>query len=554
PQTHRRAGLWSNPLCHHAPLGAHSIPRLRKLYLAENSIGSINCSAFFGLKHLQKLILFRNAIKALYNVTFQGLSQLKVLKLWNSLLKSVYNETFGSLPSLHVLDLGRNILEYIAPGAFQGFPQLRYLYLDRNQLAVVVKRMFLNLGKLQVLDLVSNNLRFCNGVSPAFQGLSGLKALKHQKQQPYGIHRLPGNVFWGLWNLKQLFLSSNKLYSLNSMPLFLLHNFTYLEMRDVCNGKAQMPNARFSSLSKLITSVLENFGLTEIQTDIFNNPPLWDLVLTKNMIQTIPSDIDKFLPRLHFLDIRFNPLACVCANEPFQLWAIHSRVHVILFYYIKCPPSRATNNKMEFFVHGQPAVCADPAEFLAFIISTTVLTGVLGGGLGYGKGKWYFLYGYYMLRIWLKDIQLRKTVFEQLVPRLENGGEENGGGRPCQLCLHHCDFQAGQTIVSNIVEAVYSSRKTPCVVSPYYFNNEWCSMEVALYWLFDEHNDLLVLLFLEAPPTWALSSFHKLRRVVHQRTYLQRPSDPCQQKVFRARLWLSLQLPERNNMENSCLL
>ncbi|KAL4658083.1 hypothetical protein GN956_G2885 [Arapaima gigas] len=559
------------------PSGLFSgMPKLTTLNLAENNIGFINCSAFSELKHLEELVLFRNAIQVLYDATFQGLSNLKVLKLRNNRLRSLYNNTFGSLPSLCVLDLGGNSVEYIAPGTFQRLPKLTYLYLDRNQLKEVLRGMFFGLQKLQILDLVSNNLRFRDGASPPFQELSGLQTLKLQKQQPHGIRKIPGDLFLGLRSLKQLYLSSNKLYSLNSLPLLVLHNLTHLEMSDMCNGKARMPNTTFSSLLKLTTLVLENFGLTEIQKATFNIPSLWDLVLTNNMIQTVPSDIETFLPSLRFLDIRFNPLACTCANENFRHWAIFSSVHVILFYHIKCPPGMASSKKTQFLAHGQPAVCVNPTEFLAFITTTAVLIGVLGGALGYGKGRWYFLYGYYMLRIWLKEIQLRKTglkkyrydafvsyssqdgdwVFEQLVPQLERGDEEDDGGRPCQLCLHHRDFLPGQTIVSNIVEAVYTSRKTLCVVSPHYFNSEWCSMEVqvALYRLFDEHNDLLVLVFLEAPPTWALSAFHKLRQVVRRRTYLQWPSEPSQQKVFWARLRLSLQLPERHDAEDSCLL
>ncbi|XP_015215026.2 uncharacterized protein [Lepisosteus oculatus] len=57
-------------------------------------------------------------------------------------------------------------------------------------------------------------------------------------------------------------------------------------------------------------------------------------------------------------------------------------------------------------------------------------------------------------------------------------GVEAPGGRGHQLCLHHRDFQVGKTIVSSIVEAVYTSCKMLCVVTPHYLHSEWCSMEV----------------------------------------------------------------------------
>ncbi|MBN3323422.1 TLR13 protein, partial [Atractosteus spatula] len=86
-----------------------------------------------------------------------------------------------------------------------------------------------------------------------------------------------------------------------------------------------------------------------------------------------------------------------------------------------------------------------------------------------------------------------------------------------------------------------------CVVTPHYLHSEWCSMEVqvALYRLFDEHNDLLVVIFLEDPPPWVLSTYHRLRRLVRRKTYLQWPASPAQQVLFWARLRDALQLPER---------
>ncbi|KAF3839315.1 hypothetical protein F7725_018032 [Dissostichus mawsoni] len=99
-------------------------------------------------------------------------------------------------------------------------------------------------------------------------------------------------------------------------------------------------------------------------------------------------------------------------------------------------------------------------------------------------------------------------VMDQLIPNLE------GNGSSFKLCLHHRDFELGRNIVDNIVSAVYSSRKTICVVSRNFLKSEWCSLEIQLasYRLFDEHRDVLLLVFLEQISERQVSCYHRMRK------------------------------------------
>ncbi|KAJ8254560.1 hypothetical protein COCON_G00211720 [Conger conger] len=521
--------------------------QLEFLSLEENRISYIGTTAFSCLGQLSELVLSGNAITSLYNATFQNLHSLKALRLRNNLLTVLFAGILR-LPSLLKLDLGGNKLQSVQNGSFQDLPNITDLYLDRNQLQTVTRAMLLDLRQLQVLDLVSNNLRFSAKEEP-FGDLASLRSLKLSRQEPHGIRNLPGDVFTGLGKLRQLDLSSNKLYSLSNLFLSPLPNLVHLKMTDMCNGIVTLPNTTFSFLSNLTVLIMENFGLAEVRDKSFQIPTLRDLVLTNNMLQTIPDDFGKSMPRLRYLDVRFNPLACTCANKNFKLWALTSTVHVILFYNITCPSTSATPNHTELLANWNPdRVCPDQTGLWAFSLSVALVLAMLVGGLGYGKGRWYILYAYYTLRIGLKETQLRKTRpkkhrYDAFVSYCSQ--DEEWVFKEL-LCLHHRDFEPGKTIVSNIVEAIYSSRKTLCLVSPQYLSSTWCSMEVqvALYRLFDEKNDLLVLVFLEPPPAWALSSFHRLGRVVRRRTYLEWPQEPRQQPFFWARLRLALQLPE----------
>ncbi|XP_056457877.1 toll-like receptor 21, partial [Gadus chalcogrammus] len=87
------------------------------------------------------------------------------------------------------------------------------------------------------------------------------------------------------------------------------------------------------------------------------------------------------------------------------------------------------------------------------------------------------------------------------------------------------DFEPGH----NIVDAVYGSRKTVCVVSRNFLQSEWCSMEIQLasYRLLDEHRDILLLVFLEHIPESKLSSYHRMRKVTLTKTFLQWPRSDC---------------------------
>ncbi|KAM6033155.1 toll-like receptor 13, partial [Theristicus caerulescens] len=161
---------------------------------------------------------------------------------------------------------------------------------------------------------------------------------------------------------------------------------------------------------------------------------------------------------------------------------------------------------------------------------------------------WRLRYHFYLLRAWVNGRWRREErryaydsfvsynsadegwVLGELVPELERGS--------LRLCLHHRDFSPGRAIIDNIVDSIYNSRKTVCVVSRSYLRSEWCSLEIQLasYRLFDELRDVLVLVFLEAIPDAELSAYHRMRRVLLKRTYLHWPPEPQARQLFWAKL------------------
>ncbi|XP_063050315.1 toll-like receptor 13 [Engraulis encrasicolus] len=149
-------------------------------------------------------------------------------------------------------------------------------------------------------------------------------------------------------------------------------------------------------------------------------------------------------------------------------------------------------------------------------------------------------------RNYISKLKDERWVHRELLPNLET---EQGW----RLCLHHRDFEPGKPIIDNIVEGIYSSRKTICVVTRDYLGSEWCSREiqVASFRLFDEKKDVLILVFLEDIPAQHLSPYHRMRKLVKKQTYLCWPKPGEDKSVFWQKLRMAL---STNKEENPILL
>ncbi|XP_067875908.1 toll-like receptor 13 [Heterodontus francisci] len=539
---------------HISAIRSHAFQHLKNLLylsLALNEINFINITAFVGLTKLRLLSLTNNAISEIFHKTFSHLRNLQILKIRNNRIPIVYNFTYSSLSHLTILDLGGNHIQMIEKGGFRGLKSLKNLYLDKNWVSQVCPEMFEDLESLEVLDLANNKLSFqvTHLEFPPFFNLRNLRMLKLQSQELF-LKMLPHNLFAGLRQLKILDISSNKFINLNTLPFHPLTSLEELHMSDICNGFQIMNNLTFAKLVNLQLLYLENVGLESIRKILFQNlTSLSTLVIKSNMIRVIrESDIPP-LHNLNILDLQFNPVACVCDNLWFQRWAVSSNVQVALFYQYPCVDYGV--EKTKFFAEFDSSVCND--DFLMFCATAPIIFVFMLTAVIYQKGKWNFHYGYYLLRAWIHERKLQRNstkgykydafvsynskdeawVLDQLIHNLENEGPPYH-----HLCFHHRDFEVGKPIVENIVDAIYRSRKTICIISKNYLQSEWCSMEmqVALYRLFDEHNDVLILVFLNEIPGHVLSSYHHLRKLVRKKTYINWPADKAGQKLFWTKL------------------
>lgn len=518
-------------------------PNITTLKLNINKIVYMHLKALKGLHSLKTLRLDNNFITELYEDTFEDQLNLETLILRNNHMAVIFNQTFKNLGKLKTLDLGGNKITHIKQGGLDGLKNLSNFYLDGNRLKNIDSSLYHDFrDTLTVLDLQGNQIRFLQEqTSSPFMNLTRLSDLKLDGQKPYGLTVLPSKFFRGLSSLKSLYLTNNKINKLPPDVFDDLKSLKFLTLDNCCVGVTQLEPGVFKNLKNLTTLVAESMVIQNFSKEVFGNlTQLHTLQLNRNGMQSISVDALDSMPQLRYLDIRSVPLTCTCTNSLLQNWTLkQTRVQVVYLYNLPCQ-----NERNYHFYNFDTKVCyIDLGEYMFLSTAIAVFLFTVTPLL-YVKLYWRMKYSYYVFRSWFGEQWRRirdaeenckfdafvsynsfdeKWVMDQLLPNLE------GNGSSFKLCLHHRDFELGRDIVDNIVSAVYSSRKTICVVSRNFLTSEWCSLEIQLasYRLFDEHRDVLLLVFLEPISERLLSSYHRMRKVMLKKTYLQWPGSNC---------------------------
>ncbi|XP_028679272.2 toll-like receptor 21 [Erpetoichthys calabaricus] len=533
-------------------------PNLLSLKLNINNIAFLNKGAFKNLTKLKLLRLDNNLITDLFSSSFGNLSNLQILNLRNNRISVIFDLTFQSLENLEILDLGGNKITHVTKKAFSGLLKLINLYLDRNNIKLLTNEMFHQIqNTLLTLDLQSNQIRYISkesSLSP-FKNLTKLRDLKLSEQRPYGITIIPHSYFKGLRSLKSLFLSGNRIMKLPTDAFDDLVNLEFLSLDNSCDGISKIYDGIFRHLKKLRVLNMENMGIQSLTEEVFGNlTNLHSLLLSRNPLQIMNVTIIQNLTSLRYLDLRKCPISCTCDNTPFKNWSDNaSEVQIVYFYDLMC------SDQSNHFYKFDNSVCyLDIGKYLFLSISPLLIL-LMVSPIVYLKMYWKIKYTYYIFRSWFNDHWRRmedKTpykydafisynskdedwVLQQLLPNLEMEGTSF-----FKLCLHHRDFELGRNIVDNIVDSIYNSRKTICVVSRQYLRSEWCSLEIqmASYRLFHEMKDVLILIFLEKIPNRELSTYHRIRRVMLKKTYIDWPETTEEQEFFWTKLKEALRI------------
>ncbi|XP_030609562.1 toll-like receptor 13 [Archocentrus centrarchus] len=557
------------------PIALRGLSTLEVLDLSFNIISELNSCDFNHLTRLTHLNLTHNRISQITQPVFQKLSQLEVLTLETNEIFSFYNTFMGKFSKLKRLYLNNNSFKTLQKGDFRSMDSLDHLELTSDSSYIDHSGIFEGLKNLYTLKVS------CKGyVKEYFRGLSNLNTLIFHITTSQNIqhHALP---FSYLTKLKKLDIIDHREHH-EAIPPDVLNGLTSLEqlmMQNFFVGSLHPDTFKYTPQLKVLKIV--HSGISNLTSEVFwpvpnltmldlsNNklmsldfladaklPVLRWLKLSNNALQLIKENVLNSLPALTYLDLASNRLTCECSSSDFNKWIQsdnHTQVVNAHQYTCAYPVSQQGKRFLDFDVNS----CRIDASFLCFISSFCLTVLTLLTSFIYHFLRWHLTYAYYLFLAFLYDNKRKKGsphsydafvsynvhdeawVYGELLPVLE-------GQQGWRLCLHHRDFEPGKPIIENITDAIYNSRKTICVISQHYLQSEWCSREIqmASYRLFNEHKDVLVMVFLEDIPARHLTPYYQIRSLVKKRTYLSWPQAAQHAGVFWQKIQQALKRAE----------
>lgn len=244
-----------------------NVTNLRKLFISNNKIMTLEADTFFYIQGVQYLDLsFTNVLN--YNYQFSMPTLEVILNLVYGL--KIYQTAFKLLPELIYLDLSHSKITRNSAVAFTHLGnKLKYLSLCFTSFPMMSNGLFKNTA-LEGLDLSGNSFVSYNIVDDAFDGIgdtlkwlyfehSNLRDLNWAKPlrnlQVLGlagnnINALSGDIFHSLVRLKVLDLSSNH-----------IGNWYKSVFRN--NSELRVLNLRSNNINMLTTEMLKDFETLE---------------------------------------------------------------------------------------------------------------------------------------------------------------------------------------------------------------------------------------------------------------------------------------------------
>uniref|UniRef100_A0A3B4FJJ5 Toll-like receptor 13 n=1 Tax=Pundamilia nyererei TaxID=303518 RepID=A0A3B4FJJ5_9CICH len=576
--TQLRSLILQNNKLSELPVAVQGLTTLEVYDLSSNDISELYCPYFWNLTSLTILDLSHNQISYISDCVFQNVNNLKILNLENNQIMSFIDTFKDKLQTLEFLNLRNIDIMNFIHGDFRSLSSLQYLCIDLDKCYSVDEGGFEGLDNLQILYLLGDNYFYDH-----FSGLSNLSTLilNVVQSQSHNSSEQRDRPFSNLQRLKKLHIKVHRgYYDISKDVLSGLTSLEYLITEAYFMGSLYPDTFKHTPQLKHLTITYSE--LSVLTSDVFLPiPNLIILDLSNNKLRSLDflaeaklsalrwlnvSDNELFvisetviqsLPGLTYLDLSANLLTCECSNYGLIQWIQGSKqTQVVNAHQYTCafPVSQRGNKFLDFGFD----FCRIDAALLCFLFSSSLVVLTLLASFIYHFLRSHLTYAYYLFLAFLYDNKRRKKgiphsydafvsynvhdeawVCGELLPELE-------GQQGWRLCLHHRDFEPGKPIVENITDAIYNSRKTICVISPNYLQSEWCSKEIqmASYRLFDEHKDVLIMVFLEDIPANQLSPYYQIRSLVKRSSYLSWPQAGQHTGVFWQKIRQALEREE----------
>ena len=507
---------------------------LKKLNLANNYFSFLGSTGqnqgnmtFPLLANLEMLNLDNCYIRTIHHETFSNIPNLRILSLQSNPLQVFTSAIL--LKSLNVLKLGiQKDVEIDIGNEYFNFPPETFQEHPMHN--------------LEVLEI--NNANFGNLSDYHFSGLENLKSLSLARSKfIHFSDRLFGNLT-SLTNLSLAYIESQNPIELKKIqgPSKLISlDLTYTALnlsseqkpfmyrRHLLSGHSEMTmNPMYQSLEvlnltgtllefdfpleNLFLEYIENLTALELsenkihawnKTILTKNSNLKHLKLTKNGMDIIFTDEmikDLFQSsKLETLDLTENVFICCQQISSFFMQALNRTDLEIVGYKngtgYKCfdMANKTEVTFVDFVTAGsgiEPGTdITEPPKYKTFIVGSVIgsLVIIIIVSIAYRK-RWYIKYHYYWL---IKKPIKREEPFnfdvfisysqkddlwvkKRLIPFLEDSEPK------LSVCFHERDFDAGKSIVENIVDSLDRSRKCLLVLSEQYISSSWCMFEAHL--------------------------------------------------------------------------
>lgn len=452
-----------------------------------NKINQINRNAFNGLQgHLQMLNLSFNLLGELYSHTFTNLADLRVLDLSYNHIGALGFKTFSGLPNLRALFLTGNSLRDL--GFPESLPSLDFLHLADNKLKSLSSIFSLGMNSIYV-DVADNRLTNLGDVYVIVSAFSRLQ-----------------NFFYG-GNIIQFCTQSRKVSVPNNNSLIVLdlhasslqmiwaegkcldmfdHFESLIGLNLSSNSLRTLPQGIFGGLSSIIVIDLSFNSLTYLQPDVFP-VSLRQLFLSSNFLASPDPMTFQFLSVLSLAGNRFH---CDCHLESFLEWLNATNVTLldtVEEYKCEFPTSLANFPLLNYSTIFEPCETDNEEaiqyiKFALFIFSALLVVTVILSGILYARlrGRIFVIYKKIVHRVLegpkptppVDDVQYDaflcfsnndyKWVEAALLKKLDNQFSEDN---IFHCCFEARDFLPGEDHLSNIIDAIWGSRKTVCIVS-----------------------------------------------------------------------------------------
>ncbi|KAM5301168.1 toll-like receptor 5 isoform 1-T6 [Glossophaga mutica] len=513
-----------------------TLAELKLLNVAHNKINNIADEAFYGLNSLQVLNMSYNLLGELYNSNFYGLPSVTYIDLQQNHIGIIQDNTFTILKRLQTLDLRDNALKtinfipsistiFLGGNKLVTFRDIRltasYLQLSENRLENLDDLYFLlQVPQLQTLIVNQNRFSLCTQTrAPSeslsleqlllgenmlqlawetgscwdvFQGLSRLRVLYLNTNY---LNFLPPGVFRYLVALRGLSLSFNRLTALS--PGDLPPN---LEMLDVSRNQLLAPDpAVFASLS--VVDLSHNKFICECELSAFIR---W---LNQTSVTVFGSHADVYCTYPDSLSgLSLYSLSTEGCDEEESLQSLKFSLFILLTVTV-----------------------------VLFLVTVVVVTKFRGACFSCYKTAWRLVFkdqgntresDTYRYDAYLcfsgKDFE---WVQNALLKHLD---AQYSDQNRFHLCFEERDFTPGENHVANIHDAVWSSRKTICLVSRHFLRDGWC-LEAFSYaqsrGLAALDSSALVMVVVGSLSQYQLMKHESIRGFVRTQQYLRWPED-----------------------------